>query len=59
MDLPEIVRAVAPKKVVLAGSVNAGGRVLGPTVERKMYEGADHVVVQERAAWDAAAFASL
>jgi dienelactone hydrolase len=59
MDLPEIVRAVAPKKVVLAGTVNAAGRMLGPTVERKMYEGADHVVVLDRAAWDATAFAGL
>jgi hypothetical protein len=39
--------------------VNAAGRVLGPSVERKMYEGADHVFVQERASWDAAAFAGL
>ncbi len=50
MDLPDVARALAPKKVVLAGSVDAAGRPLGAVAELKMYEGAAHVTVRDRAA---------
>jgi hypothetical protein len=59
MDLPEIIRTLAPRKVTLAGSLNAAGRALGVSMERKMFEEAAHVAILDRARWDAAAFSSI
>jgi hypothetical protein len=58
-DLPEIFRKLSPRKVTLAGSVSASGRILSPTVERKLYEDAAHVSVLDQAGWDVAAFSSI
>ncbi len=56
MDLPEIVRSLAPRRVTLAGTVNASGKAVGAGVQRKMFDDASHVSVLDRAGWDAAAF---
>jgi dienelactone hydrolase len=59
MDLPELIRSIAPRKVTLGGSINAAGRVLGASVERKMFEDAQHVSVRDRGGWEAGVFAGL
>lgn len=58
MDLPEIVRSLAPRRVTLAGTVSASGHAIGAGVERKMFDDAPHVAVLDRAAWDADTFVS-
>ncbi len=59
MDLPEIIRSLAPCKVNLGGSVDAAGRTIPDSVERKIFEDASHVSVRDRAGWDAETFSSL
>ena len=58
LDLPEIVRTLAPRRVTLAGTVNALGNTLGAGVERKMFDDAPHVSVMDRASWNASALES-
>jgi dienelactone hydrolase len=57
-DVPDVARSIAPRKVVLAGSVNAKG-VPAPAAEvERLYAGAGNVVVKPRAAWTVEALAS-
>jgi len=58
MDLPEIIRSLEPRRVTLAGTVDAAGRAFGASVDRKMFDDARHVSVLDRPAWDAAAIVS-
>jgi cephalosporin-C deacetylase-like acetyl esterase len=57
-DLPELVASIAPRKVVLAGSLGANGKPLDPEVVRKVYQQAPNVQVVAGAPWDVAAFLS-
>ncbi|MEO8128583.1 MAG: acetylxylan esterase [Bryobacteraceae bacterium] len=52
MDLPEIIRSLAPRKVTVAGMVNASGQPAGAAVDRKMFGDAANVSVLDRAAWN-------
>ena len=53
-DLPEIAASVAPRRVVLAGTVNAAGDAVTAAEMRKLYASAN-VEVRPRAVWDEAA----
>lgn len=54
-DLPEVAAAIAPRRVVLAGAIDAAGKTLDAAAVRQAYASAN-VDVQPKAAWDAAAF---
>ena len=58
-DLPEVARAIAPRKVVLAGLVNAIGQQAAAAEVARLYDGATHVVTKPRADWSAEAVAGL
>lgn len=51
-DLPEIARSLAPRKVVLAGSVNAKGEPASQAEVARLYAGAPNVVIKPGAAWN-------
>jgi dienelactone hydrolase len=51
-DLPEIAAAVAPRRVCLAGTVNAAGEVLNETAVRAAYGDSGHIAVRPDARWD-------
>ncbi len=50
-DLPEIAASLAPRKVCLAGTIDAAGEHLAVEKVRALYAGA-HVEVRARAQWD-------
>lgn len=51
-DLPELARAMAPRRVVLAGAVDGAGRKLTPEDVRKHYGSAENVELVPDALWD-------
>jgi hypothetical protein len=53
-DLPELAQSMAPRRVVLAGAVDGGGRKMAPEDVRKLYAGAANVEVLPEARWDPA-----
>jgi dienelactone hydrolase len=53
-DLPEIAASMVPRRVVLAGAVDAAGHTL-PAAEVRALYGAANVEVRARAQWDEAA----
>ena len=55
-DLPAMGAAVAPRRLVLAGTVNAAGGRMDPAEVRRLYPGT-HVTVESTASWDEAALA--
>ncbi len=58
-DLPDVVRSIAPRKVVLAGSVDAKGAAASATEVKRLYAGAGNAVIRPRAAWNAESLALL
>ena len=56
-DLPDVVRSIAPRKVVLAGSVDAKGTAASSAEVDRLYGGTAHVVIRPRAAWTAESLA--
>lgn len=58
-DLPETVRSIAPRKVVLAGTVDASGKTIDATVIGRLYEGMPHVTLLADPRWDAGRLASF
>ncbi len=52
-DLPELARAMAPRRVVMAGAADGAGRKLEPETVRQEYGGAENVTVLGEATWDA------
>jgi hypothetical protein len=52
-DLPEIAQSIAPRRIVLAGPVDARGRT-APDRARELYA-APHIEIAPRAQWDEAA----
>jgi dienelactone hydrolase len=50
-DLPEIAAALAPRKVCLGGTIDAGGDRLAVDKVRALYAGS-HIEVRPRAQWD-------
>lgn len=55
-DLPDVAAALAPRRISLAGAVDAMGGTLAAAAVRKIYPGS-HIVVQPEAKWDMEAFA--
>ncbi len=51
IDLPEVARSIAPRKVVLAGSIDAKGETAQAAEVERLYAGASNVVIRPRAAW--------
>ncbi len=52
-DLPEVAVSAAPRRITLAGPVDASGRPADLELARKLYERASNVRVEPRARWDA------
>jgi len=50
-DLPEVAASLAPRRLCLAGAVDAAGGTLEEAAVRAVYSGA-HVVVRPEAKWD-------
>jgi len=57
-DLPELVVQAAPRKVHLAGTVDASGKRMDLDSVRRVYSG-ENVSVSERAEWDEAALGAI
>jgi dienelactone hydrolase len=58
-DLPQIARAIAPRRVILSGAVNAAGETMDASVVRRIYERAANVQIVPRAPWDVTALRGL
>jgi cephalosporin-C deacetylase-like acetyl esterase len=58
-DLPQMAAAIAPRRVRLAGTVNAGGRKIDPARVRKIYAQAGNVEVLPEAQWDVGSLLQL
>lgn len=58
-DLPQIARAIAPRRVILAGAVSAAGETRDESSVRRIYAGAPNVEIQPRPLWDVAALRNL
>ena len=50
-DLPEIAASLAPRRMRLAGTVNAAGETLDVAAVRAVYK-APHIAIQAEARWD-------
>jgi dienelactone hydrolase len=51
-DLPELARAMAPRRVTLAGAADGAGRKLAPEAVRQEYGAAANVTLLPDARWD-------
>ncbi len=54
-DLPEIAASLAPRRISLAGTVNAAGHTLDVAAVRAVYGAHEHVAIHPEARWDAEA----
>lgn len=50
-DLPDVAASIAPRRVTLAGTVDASGSAMESAAVRGIYSGG-HVTVSDKAAWD-------
>ena len=55
-DLPEVAASLAPRRVCLAGAVDAAGGTLEAAAVRAVY-GGEHIAIRPEAKWDAEALA--
>jgi dienelactone hydrolase len=51
-DLPDVAASLAPRRVSLAGTVNARGRTMDVAEVRKIYGNSSHLTVKPEALWD-------
>jgi hypothetical protein len=51
-DLPDIARSLAPRRVILAGTVDGADNTLDIEAVRKLHAGAGNLVIREKSAWD-------
>lgn len=58
-DLPQLAASLAPRKVWLAGTVDAAGKRMNPEAVRSAYASAPNVEVLPDPSWDIAALARL
>jgi hypothetical protein len=58
-DLPEVAASLAPRRVILAGAINASGAVLNAAETRRIYAQALNAEIRDAASWDLAAFEQL
>jgi len=54
-DLPEIAASLAPRRVCLAGTLNAAGKTMDVSAVLAVYGEHRHIVVRREATWDLAA----
>lgn len=59
IDLPELAASLAPRRVVMAGVVDAADQAMDPAAVRKVYEKAGNVQILPKAQWDLAGFQRL
>ncbi|MCL4853099.1 MAG: acetylxylan esterase [Bryobacteraceae bacterium] len=57
-DLPELAASLAPRRLTLAGTIDAAGKTLDIETVRKVYAAAANVQVTANAAWDASALSA-
>ena len=57
-DLPEVAASTAPRRVILAGVIDAAGKKMDPGAVTRIYESARNAQVLPEAAWTASALAS-
>jgi hypothetical protein len=50
-DLPEVAASAAPRRIVLAGPIDAAGKPVDPAAARQIYASARNVAVTPGAAW--------
>jgi len=53
-DLPEVAASLAPRRVILAGAVDARNKKMEAEAVRRIYQGARNVQVADEARWDSA-----
>ncbi len=58
-DLPELLRSMAPRKVILAGVVDAAGKPMPVQSVTDIHENARHIAIRPLAAWDPVTFDTL
>jgi hypothetical protein len=58
-DLPAVAKSIAPRKIILAGTVDGAGRKMPVSEVRKLYPDTGHIEVVEDALWDADRIASF
>jgi dienelactone hydrolase len=58
-DLPQLGRALAPRRVILAGAVGAAGEAVDVEAVRRLWGPAGHVNIRTPARWDAEALGAL
>lgn len=58
-DLPVVAASVAPRKIILAGSVDAQGKRLDLNIVKELYSGALNIETRAAAAWDMATLSRL
>lgn len=54
-DLPDVTASLAPRRVVIAGAINAAGKRLDAAEVRRIYSSASHVEVRPETEWTASA----
>ena len=57
-DLPEIAARIAPRRVTLAGTVNAAGDMLAAAAVKNAYGSAGNVIARDQANWDVASLSN-
>jgi dienelactone hydrolase len=58
-DLPEIAASLAPRRIFLAGTVNAAGDTLDAAAVRAVYAAHEHISIHPEARWDQEALLQL
>jgi hypothetical protein len=58
-DLPEVAASLAPRRVALAGAVDARNQRMEAEAVRRHYQGAPNVAVRGEARWDAASLSGF
>lgn len=59
IDLPEITASLAPRRVMLAGMVDAAGEPVDAAVARRLYQQATNAQIFNEAKWDVGALRQL
>jgi dienelactone hydrolase len=58
-DLPEMIKSLAPRKVILAGAIDAAGKQVAAKTAADEHDNAKHITIKPQPSWDIASFESL
>jgi hypothetical protein len=58
-DLPDVAASAAPRKLILAGAVDATDKPVAATAVRSFYSKASNIEVREKAVWDLEALVGI